>query len=122
MEKTIKVSFKKRTAQQVADKVALSDAAVPTVSTTYDFSKLSDEQILQWALRGVTIHVQAGLKSGAIKDVDLDDKVFEVPAPGDRKRLTDEDKLRRLVGQLMGKDEKNVTTEDILLITKRITG
>lgn len=119
---SITVTFKKRTAQQIADKVALNDTAVPTVKTTYDFSKLTEEQILAWAVRGVTIHIQAAIKSGALKESDLDDKTFEVPEPGDRKRLTDGDKLKRLVAQLMNIDEKDVTLQNILDVTKRITG
>jgi hypothetical protein len=119
---TVEVTFKKRTSQQVLDKVALNDADVPTVKTTYDFSALTEKQVLQWAVRGVTIHVQAQIKSGALKDDALDDKTFKVPEPGDRKRLTDGDKLRRLVAELLGKKVELVTDEDIITITKRITG
>jgi hypothetical protein len=118
----IEVTFKKRTAQQVTDKVTLNDSAVPTVKTTYDFSDLTEEQVLMWAVRGVTIHVQAQMKSGALKDDALDNKTFKVPEPGDRKRLTDTDKLRRLVAELLKKEEKDVTLQDIMDVTKRITG
>jgi hypothetical protein len=107
----IEVTFKKRTEQQVADKVALNDAAVPTVKTTYDFSDLTEEQILQWAVRGVTIHIQAQLKSGAITDNDLDNKTFKVPEPGDRKRLTIDDKFDRLIADVLGINVKDLTDE-----------
>jgi hypothetical protein len=108
---TIEVSFKKRTEQQVADKVALNDAAVPTVKTTYDFSELTEEQVLQWAVRGVTIHIQAQLKSGALTDNDLDNKTFKVPEPGDRKRLTIDDKFDRLIADVLGINVKDLTDE-----------
>jgi hypothetical protein len=91
---TVEVTFKKRTTQQVADKVALNDASVPTVKTTYDFSALTEEQILQWAVRGV-------------------------PEPGDRKRLTVEDKIRRLVADILKIKISEVTREQIALITRQ---
>jgi hypothetical protein len=116
---TVEVTFKKRTTQQVADKVALNDASVPTVKTTYDFSALTEEQILQWAVRGVTIHVQAQMKSGALKDDALDNKTFKVPEPGDRKRLTVEDKIRRLVADILKIKISEVTREQIALITRQ---
>lgn len=110
---TIEVTFKKRTAEQVAAKVALNDASVPTVKTVYDFSNLTEEQILAWAVRGVTIHVQAQIKSGAIKESDLDNATFTVPEPGDRKRLAVADKVVRLVAEILKKEVKDVTQEDV---------
>lgn len=119
-EKTLKVSFKKRTEQQVKDGVKLNDADVPTVTTTYDFSKLTDTQILQWAQRGVTIHIQSQIKSGALKESNLLNATFEVPEPGDRKRLSTEDKITRLVADLLKKNVADVTPEDITAILNSV--
>jgi hypothetical protein len=108
---SVEVTFKKRTAAQVEAKVALNDTSVPTVKTTYDFSALTEEQILQWAVRGVTIHVQAQMKSGTLKDDALDNKTFKVPEPGDRKRLTIDDKFDRLIADVLGINVKDLTDE-----------
>jgi hypothetical protein len=108
---TVEVTFKKRTTQQILDKVALNDADVPTVKTTYDFSNLTEEQVLQWAVRGVTIHIQAQMKSGALKENALDNATFKVPEPGDRKRLTIDDKFDRLIADVLGINVKDLTNE-----------
>lgn len=106
----LKVTFKKRTSEQVESKVALSDPSVPEFGCELDFSKLSEEQVLLWAARGVKIHMQAALKSGQLKEVP---EVFVVPESGDRQRVSEGDKIRRLVAGLLGKKVEELTDLEV---------
>jgi hypothetical protein len=114
MSKTIEVSFKKRTAAQLIAGIKLDSPDVATVTTTYDYSNLTEEEILQWAQRGVTIHIQSKIKSGALTEDDLANKTYSVPSPGERKRLTVKDNIRRLVAKSLGVPVEDVT-DDMLM-------
>jgi hypothetical protein len=78
-----------------------------------DFSKLTDTEVLMWAQRGVVISLQSKLDSGTITLASLEGTV-EVPKPGDRKRLTDGDKVRKMVATLLGKEVKDVTDAEVM--------
>ena len=122
METTkIDVTFAKRTEAQIEAKLATSHPDVPKVTTTLDFSKLTDTEILQWAQRGVVISLQSKLDSGTITLDSLKGTV-EVPKPGDRKRLTEADKVRKLVATLLGKDAKDVTDEEVMATLQKAMG
>lgn len=110
---TIKVTFAKRTEAQVQAKVATSHPDVPKVECTLDFGRLTDVEILQWAQRGVVISMQSKLDSGTITLDSLRDKVIEVPKPGDRKRLSDTDKIKKMVATILGIEVKDITQEQL---------
>lgn len=118
---TIKVTFAKRTEAQVQAKVATSHPDVPKVECTLDFGRLTDTEILQWAQRGVVISMQSKLDSGTITLDSLRDKVIEVPKPGDRKRLSDTDKIKKLVAGILGKDVKDITDAEMLAVLGKAT-
>lgn len=119
---TIEVEFAKRTEEQIKAKMATSHADVPKAKCTLDFGKLTEEEILQWAQRGVVISVQSKLDSGALKLEDLAGKVYEVPKPGDRKRKSDTDKVRELVAKLLGKEPKDLTDEEVMQTLAKALG
>lgn len=93
-----------------------------TVKVTYSFNNLSMEEILEWAARGIDITVQSKLRSGGLKVEELNGKVYNVPKPGDRKRLSEADKVKKLVATLLGKDVKDVTDEEMLTTINRVLG
>lgn len=113
------VTFKKRTDAQVEAKVALSDPTVPEFACELDFSDLTEEEVLLWAARGVKIHIQAQIKSGALKDVP---EVFKVPKSGDRQRTAPEDKIRKLVAGLLGKEISELTDDEVLTTINKVMG
>lgn len=113
---TIKVTFAKRTEAQVHAKVATSHPDVPKVECTLDFGKLTDTEILQWAQRGVVISMQSKLDSGTITLDSLRDKTIEVPKPGDRKRLSDTDKIKKMVATILGIEVKDITPEQLAAV------
>lgn len=117
---TIQVTFAKRTAEQVEAKLATSHADVPKVTCTLDFGKLTDEEILQWAQRGVVISLQSKLESGSLTLKSGD--VIEVPKPGDRKRLSEADKMRKLVAGILGIEVKDVTDEQVMSTLMKAMG
>lgn len=119
---TIEVTFAKRTDAQVQGKVATAHPDVPKVTATLDFSELSDIEVLQWAQRGVIISMQSKLDSGTITLESLSGKVIKVPKPGDRKRLSDGDKIRKLVAQILGKEVKDVTDAEMVAVLGKATG
>lgn len=117
--KKLAVTFKKRTESQIEAKVALSDPSVPEFACELDFSDLTEEEVLLWAARGVKIHIQAQIKSGALKDVP---EVFKVPKSGDRQRTAPEDKIRKLVAGLLGKEISELTDEEVLTTINKVMG
>lgn len=118
---TIEVTFAKRTEEQIAAKVPSSSPDVPKATVTLDFGKLTEEEVLQWAQRGVVIAVQSKLDSGALTLAGLG-KVYEVPKPGDRKRKSDTDKVRELVAKLLGKEPKDLTDEEVMTTLQKALG
>lgn len=117
---SIEVTFAKRTAAQVEAKVATSHPDVPKVTTTLDFSALTDEEILQWAQRGVVISLQSKLDSGSITLESLAGSVA-VPKPGDRKRMSDAGKIKKLVATLLGCKVDEVTPEQMVAVLGKAT-
>jgi len=119
---TIEVTFAKRTEAQVQAKMATSHADVPKVTATLDFSELSELEVLQWAQRGVIISMQSKLDSGTITLASLSGKVIKVPKPGDRKRLSDTDKIKKMVATILGVDVKDITPEQLAAVLGKAMG
>lgn len=111
--KKLNVSFRKRTAEQIEAKVKLNDATVPEFNVELDFSELDEEQVLLWAARGIIIHIQSQQKSGKLGE---NITKYVVPKSGDRARLSDTDKARRLVAALLKKDVAEVTDQEVLAV------
>jgi hypothetical protein len=92
------------------------------VKVTYDFSGLSQDEVLEWACRGIDITLQSKLRSGGVKVEDVNDKVWNVPKPGDRKRLSEADKVRKMVATLLGLKVEEVTDEQVMQVINRVMG
>jgi hypothetical protein len=99
------------------------DAAESTkVSVEYDISGLTNEELQEWAARGIDITLQSKLRSGNVKVEDVNGKTWAVPKPGDRKRLSEGDKVRKMVASLLGKKLEEVTDEEVMTVINRVMG
>jgi hypothetical protein len=97
-------------------------SAAKTCNVTYDVSGLSPEELGEWACRGIDIALQGKLRSGSVKYEDVNNKTYVVPKPGDRKKLSESDKIRKMIATLLGKDVSDLTDAEVLETVSKVMG
>lgn len=97
-------------------------SAAKTVKVNYDLSGLSESEVVEWAMRGIDITVQSKLRSGSLKYEDVHNKTYVVPKPGDRKRLSESDKIKKMIATLLGKKVEDVTDDEVLATITKVMG